>query len=419
MEALLNHCSATEHHEFINNSSRSNKSGDHHHDILKIAGRGGVPVPDKHKRGRRIRFYLLLIFLLTIMCFLNLNIILFVSWDIDHVVNENISSATMLEQSQNDEKVGQFIEKSKDVNTDLLLRVTRNKDTKEDVVDIPAKGGPVPGSTFQNRHSSAKKQKAAVEEELMTKLQAAETSTKSNTHAQKQETSTFSEEDYEKVLLVESLKPWSNVTTGVFTNTNYAGLNNQIRSFLGFSIVAHEAGVDQIIENNIHWKDTFGTRNKVIHKKLWDVVHWNTFYPTLPRFASYDKDLHPDIDVRPQHRNIEGKEYIAPAKISFKRDVIPENYTIANPRKYAGRSKQGFVRSRKIERQMAAGTAGEKQAKIHESILKGALRPHPFLQSIIDKEIARLTSGGKVMTVHLRVEPDMARQNRVCSVRDC
>jgi len=36
-------------------------------------------------------------------------------------------------------------------------------------------------------------------------------------------------------------------------------------------------------------------------------------------------------------------------------------------------------------------------------MLKGALRPHPFLQGIIEKAIMQLRAGGGYMTLHARI----------------
>ena len=259
---------------------------------------------------------------------------------------------------------------------------------------------PLPLATAENRTESNASQ--ALEQDNSTSTQATD-----NLSIMLE----YNEEEYEKVLN-ESLKSLPNVTTGVFTQYLFSGLNNQLRTFTGFMFMAHDEGIGQLIEQSFKWKDQFGKRYWVPHKKLWDVVHWNTFYPILPRFVSYDKDLHPDIDVKPSN----GKK-----DVRFKEHVASENYTTANPRQFVSHRQQGWFRNGALQKAIAADRVGDEgqfyeQAKMNESILKGALRPHPFLQSLVDKEIERLRSGGKIMTIHLRVEPDMARQNRVCWV---
>ena len=62
-----------------------------------------------------------------------------------------------------------------------------------------------------------------------------------------------------------------------------------------------------------------------------------------------------------------------------------------------------------------------KKIKVFDMILKGALRPHPFLEGIINRtrDELRASEDGYIheyMTLHARVEPDMARQDRVCTV---
>ena len=55
--------------------------------------------------------------------------------------------------------------------------------------------------------------------------------------------------------------------------------------------------------------------------------------------------------------------------------------------------------------------------ELMELVHKGGLRPHPFLQGIIDQMRVDLGAGEEgYMTIHARVEPDMARQDRVCTV---
>ena len=73
---------------------------------------------------------------------------------------------------------------------------------------------------------------------------------------------------------------------------------------------------------------------------------------------------------------------------------------------------------RRLAKQIDNNNASPDKISMYSLMLKDALRPHPFLQEIVDKEISKLrgAEGGKFMTLHARVEPDMARQDRVCSV---
>jgi hypothetical protein len=69
-----------------------------------------------------------------------------------------------------------------------------------------------------------------------------------------------------------------------------------------------------------------------------------------------------------------------------------------------------------IELGVAEKTQPE-QLNMYRAMLEGALRPHPFLQDIIEKTRLHLGSGERgYMVLHARVEPDMARENeRICA----
>jgi hypothetical protein len=65
------------------------------------------------------------------------------------------------------------------------------------------------------------------------------------------------------------------------------------------------------------------------------------------------------------------------------------------------------------------------QLAMYKAMLEGALRPHPFLQGVIDQTRMELLGAGTgtetgigqkgYMVLHARVEPDMARENeRIC-----
>jgi hypothetical protein len=158
------------------------------------------------------------------------------------------------------------------------------------------------------------------------------------------------------------------------------------------------------------------------HHKLWDVVHWNTFFPTLPRFAQYDPKYHADLSVVNSSVIIDDRTY--------DHNTVTYNVTwdiwakdiITNPPPFSRPPLQGWSMYKRLHRLIQEDTIEwEKLTDAHtlsmyQVILQGALRPHPFLQAIIDREQYRLTNQGlgKYMAFHLRVEPDMSVCN-VCS----
>ena len=227
----------------------------------------------------------------------------------------------------------------------------------------------------------------------------------------------FNEREYNK-FLEETLKSLPDIHTGSQAQRFFSGLNNQIQEFIGLIFLANTTNLGQIVENSVTWKDTFGTKNMVPHHTLWDVVHWNSFYPTLPRFVSYDKEIHPHLDAVQSKIKM---DHLLFKKIEVKYNApwdIWENQNITKPQPFARKERQGVT----FYRQLAKGIDGQKwiinkdHLEMYKHIMQGALRPHPFLQNIVEKERIRLKNGGKFMTLHARVEPDMARQDRVCTV---
>ncbi len=227
--------------------------------------------------------------------------------------------------------------------------------------------------------------------------------------------------EYEK-LLDATLKAFPDEKTACHSNTFYSGLNNQIHKYLGVCFAASSGNFSQIIEESITWKDTLGTNDYLPHQKLWDVVHWNSFFPTLPRFARYDIELHPDLDlIEINSATINGTAYATPQTTYNVTWDIWENRNKTRPQPIIRNLHEGFNKYRRLSRVINNGRVHLLEEMKHhlvmyEEILKGALRPHPFLQGIVDREIVKLRTGGKFMTLHARVEPDMARQDRVCSV---
>jgi hypothetical protein len=214
--------------------------------------------------------------------------------------------------------------------------------------------------------------------------------------------------------------PDSQVNTTNHVRQFMAGLCNQYQRFLGTMLLAHQRGYGQIIEESITWKDTFGTDAFLRTSKLWDVVHWNSFYPLLPRFARYEKDIHTDLAISTQRMTIDGDFLYEWNETVYK---VPKHHdiwkNITRPPPLGENPNQGEVQYRKLMKMIDYGvahTSRPEEYEIYKTVLKGALRPHPILQGIIDKTAARLggTSKNSFMVIHARVEPDMARQ-QVCT----
>lgn len=229
-------------------------------------------------------------------------------------------------------------------------------------------------------------------------------------------TSGFNAAEYEQQLKA-SLIALPDAKTTSHSREFLAGLCNQYMRFLGLIFLSEMEGYSQILEESIAWKDTYGHDDFVPHYMLWDVVHWNTFYPTLPRFASFDEKIHTDLKLVKTSVDQGGSTFL---KRTVEYNVTGDIFVTAtkppplgqNPMQGKNKYKQ-FVKSVQNER---AARSHPVHLEMYKTILKGALRPHPFLQSVIDKIRDQLGAGDKgYMVLHARVEPDMVVQNeRVC-----
>ena len=231
--------------------------------------------------------------------------------------------------------------------------------------------------------------------------------------------------------LEETLQHLPSANTTFHTREMIAGLCNQYMKFIGLMFLSFMEKRDEIIEESFAWKDTYGTNEFVSHKMLFDIVHWNTFHPLLPRFASHVsyQEAHPDTNLLSETKIIDigrNETYthhkvsynVPPDKTLFEDPMIPE--PIGRHPMQAKNKYKEFVRT--LEKSNATKYL-PRQYEMYKTILKTAWRPHPYLQHIIDEIIHSLehdgedtSSGDGYMTLHLRVEPDMGRENaRICT----
>lgn len=226
--------------------------------------------------------------------------------------------------------------------------------------------------------------------------------------------------------LEQSLKP--NKDAGTSSSTwiffkSWAGLCNQYMMFIGAVILAIKEGHDQIIEESIQWKDTYGQEKYLQHQKLFDIVHWNSFYPQLPRIVQYDKRLHPDIKVRAGQEEIEGKRY---SKVAFLQENVKGGpFELAKNPTPLGQSRRQTMNqykmfTKRVDQETSSVVYVPAKVKMGvELIMKSAFRPHPQIQSFIDDFVKGMRTsmkqnssmerkvGDGFMVLHARVEPDM------------
>mmetsp|Transcript_34332 Transcript_34332/g.75168 ORF Transcript_34332/g.75168 Transcript_34332/m.75168 type:complete len:511 (+) Transcript_34332:270-1802(+) len=199
------------------------------------------------------------------------------------------------------------------------------------------------------------------------------------------------------LLLKESMVPFSNVTTAAyFPLSFYSGYRNQGMVFNGFVMKCIELNHSQILLSSIKWKDQFGTNKRIQHDLLFDVVHWNSFYPELPRFVTYDHTL---------HWQVEGNRWRINSPLV--------NATL--PYAVAKTQKQMFIHYRRYTKLLAQNTKMQRDP-VDTLMLQGAFRPHPGIQEIMDRYLERVlgvSDDTSYIALHARVEPDM-QKHPVC-----
>lgn len=258
--------------------------------------------------------------------------------------------------------------------------------------------------------------------------------------------------DYSIEAPMASTIPWSNETTmAYYEGKFYSGFRNQIMTFMIFLFESQreslpKKGEDpkrrhgQILLRSLSQKDTYGTNSQIPFAKLWDVAHWNSHYPRLPRLVDYDPILHSQF-------NFDNARWFRTPTFGNDTHQLPMN--IQEPA-HNWFGTYGLFASHKPMRPYAYGLqhklssaymrygqgkgayVGDKETTGHLRnpaeilMLKGAMRPHPDLQAILDgllQSVSLLEDGKSTatpmissapleldyMTLHARVEPDMQK----------
>jgi hypothetical protein len=197
--------------------------------------------------------------------------------------------------------------------------------------------------------------------------------------------------------LWELTKPFANVTTyGYQQQTFPAGYRNQMQSFMAFVVIGGLANHSQILMPTLSYKDTFGSNRYMPFEVLFDVEHWNSFYPALPRLVHCDQELFPNYHCEKRR----WQETDKPTLLHV--ESRPNHVLFGNFRRYTVKHRGPMM-------------AGGFPNPMELLMIKGALRPHPDLLVIVDRLLEDLGGNGTLpyMTLHARVEPDMMKQ-RTC-----
>merc|ERR1740139_1569294 len=198
---------------------------------------------------------------------------------------------------------------------------------------------------------------------------------------------------------LEIIKPFANETTVYLENDRgfYSGFQNQMMAFTSFIIWTRKKNWGQTFIFKLRHKDTFGTNMMIPFSWLFDVEHWNSHYPALPRLVGYNSSIHKDFD---------GNKF----KVPIENATAPFAFTTPQHRL--------FGQYKRYTKQL--GLLAEPKGRHDADLLmkRGALRPNPELLEFIDSFLENLTKGGggSYMTLHARIEPDMIK-HPVCRDR--
>jgi Glycosyltransferase family 92 len=241
--------------------------------------------------------------------------------------------------------------------------------------------------------------------------------------------------------------PWSNVSTLAFYQGRfYSGFRNQIMVFTVVVMEAARQNHGQLLLRSVRMKDTFGTNKLMDFAKLWDVAHWNSHYPRLPRLVDYDPILHSQFDYQTSlwHRTTSA---VLDSVVNGTATTTDGNkkwfgahglFATQSPKRPHAFGKQHLLSTAYMRYALKGrGPYAVKTATLQVDpsdtnnnvvavgfrnpveilMLQGAMRPHPNFQTIIDRLLAqsglKKGSGNEYMTLHARVEPDM-QKHPVC-----
>lgn len=229
-------------------------------------------------------------------------------------------------------------------------------------------------------------------------------------------TPTLTVEDYDydeatyKSQLSKALEPKPNLKTGAYLHVFWSGFCNQYYMFSGVLLLAKTSNHSQIIVQSIRWKDLFGTNQQIRHDVFFDVVHWNTFYPKLPRFVTYDQSTHLDLDIP----NVNG------VKPDIKWNIDDPYTNATNPYAIGEKRTSAIAKFYDYTKDIQKGRGQRDEAEL--LVMKSALRPHPAIRDIMSsfKRKHRMTNS---MVLHARIEPDMqkhpmCKEHKVLNITD-
>jgi len=188
----------------------------------------------------------------------------------------------------------------------------------------------------------------------------------------------------------------NSITTCAYLHSFWSGFCNEYYMFTGVILMATHSNHSQIILHSIKWKDLFGTNHQIRHDVFFDVVHWNTYYPILPKFVSHDKHLHHQLIINDvQHTQ---------PKLTWNISNPYENAT--NPYAIGKGRNDAIMTFYEYTKHIQKGWSN--RSEIELLMMKEAFQPHPAIKQII-YDFKSKHQMKDILVWHARIEPDMQK----------
>jgi len=191
------------------------------------------------------------------------------------------------------------------------------------------------------------------------------------------------------------------------------GFRNQAMRFNQFIFEARKKNISQILLPSVRWGEPLGGK-AILHEKLFDVEHWNSFYPALPRFVTYNESQHYQWDNSDRLLNMSIDNPLK--KGSPVQFLEADEGKRTNP--YHG---GGGVMAGKLwngYKSYSRDLIDKKKDRDRlEVLIYQALIPSKRLRKKMQKLLSHLPKelqSGNYITLHARVEPDMQNHGGKC-----
>lgn len=212
--------------------------------------------------------------------------------------------------------------------------------------------------------------------------------------------------------LESSLRALPDLKTGSHNHNFWSGFCNQFMMFNGLIFLAVDGNFSQILIESVKWKDQFGTNDLIRYDHLFDVVHWNSYHPSLPRMVLHNEHLFPDIEVIPgRSRLVKNPKDTIKMSPRLQWKITGDPFVNATKPHPIGKKQTQAIHlfleyTNKIHR------LGNERRNEELAIMTGALKPHPIIKDMIRKFLYDFNSqsGSRKSTfgvLHARIEPDM------------